>query len=43
MEVVSQWRPFGEADVESMAHPALVGNRLYLRSHKELICVDIGE
>ena len=37
-EVVAHTRVF-DGDVESMSHPAVVGNRLYLRSQNELKCL----
>lgn len=39
-KLVSKWQPFGE-EVESMSHPAFVGDRIYLRSDKKLICVKL--
>ena len=34
-------RPFGDASADSMSHPAIVGNRLYLRSPHELACFEL--
>jgi len=42
-EVVSHLRPFAGEDVETMSHPALVGDRLYLRSQNELVCLDLAQ
>ena len=36
-------RPFGDGKVDSMSHPAIVGNRLYLRGPGELACFVLGE
>lgn len=38
--MVSKWLPF-QGEIESMSHPAIVGDRLYLRSDKKLICVKL--
>jgi hypothetical protein len=35
---LSRLRPFGDGKVDSMSHPAIVGNRLYLRGSNELAC-----
>ena len=35
-------RPFGNGKVDSMSHPAIVGNRLYLRGPNELVCFVLG-
>jgi hypothetical protein len=35
---LSQIRPFEEKHPDSLAHPAFVGDRIYLRSSKELVC-----
>ncbi len=32
-------RPFGDRDVESMSHPAIVKDRLYLRDSREVKCL----
>ncbi len=42
-DIVKHLRPFGDAEVESMSHPAILPGRLYLRSARELICLDIDE
>ena len=39
-EVVSHLRPF-EGEVESVSHPAIVGNRLYVRVEKKLSCLSL--
>jgi hypothetical protein len=39
-EVVSHLRPIA-GEVETMSHPAIVGDRLYLRSQTELLCLDL--
>ncbi len=39
--VVSARRPFTGKDIESMSHPAIVGDRLYLRSASEIICIQL--
>ncbi|MDV6029958.1 MAG: PQQ-binding-like beta-propeller repeat protein [Phycisphaera sp. RhM] len=41
LAIVSQWRPMLGEHPESMSHPAIVGDRLYLRSQFELICIQI--
>ncbi len=38
-EVISHDRPFGDKTLDSMAHPAIVGNRIYLRSKDALACI----
>jgi hypothetical protein len=35
-------RPPGDG-VQLLCHPAIVGDRLYLRSEDELVCVSLGE
>lgn len=40
-EVVSHLRPFAEKTAESMSHPALVGDRLYLRDQTRLVCIKL--
>ncbi|MDP6794290.1 MAG: PQQ-binding-like beta-propeller repeat protein [Verrucomicrobiota bacterium] len=35
-------RPFGDGKVDSMSHPAIVGNRLYLRGPSELACFELS-
>ncbi len=40
-DVVSHIRPFGEEEVESMSHPALLGDRIYVRSQKKLLCLSL--
>jgi len=37
---LSRLRPFGDGKVDSMSHPAIVGNRLYLRGPNELACFE---
>ena len=39
---LSRLRPFGDASADSMSHPAIVGNRLYLRGPNELACFELG-
>jgi outer membrane protein assembly factor BamB/ABC-type phosphate/phosphonate transport system substrate-binding protein len=39
LEIVSAWRPMGGEKPESMSHPALIGDRLYVRSQTELKCL----
>ena len=34
-------RPFGDGKVDSMSHPAIVGDRLYLRGPSELACFEL--
>ncbi len=41
-KLISGLRPFGPTSLDSMAHPAMVGDLLYLRSKNELICLRIG-
>lgn len=38
-DVVSRYHPFKGEDVESMSHPAIVGNHLYLRNREKLLCL----
>jgi outer membrane protein assembly factor BamB len=35
---LSRLRPFGDVKVDSMSHPAIVGNRIYLRGSNEIAC-----
>ena len=42
-DLVSRVRPFAEANVESMSHPALVGANLFLRDQTRLICLKIDD
>ncbi|GIT04985.1 MAG: hypothetical protein CM1200mP29_03960 [Verrucomicrobiota bacterium] len=39
---LSRPRPFGDGKVDSMSHPAIVGNRLYLRGPNELACFSLS-
>jgi hypothetical protein len=42
--IVSRLQLFSDPEsrrAELLAHPALVGTRLYLRGEKELVCVDL--
>ena len=39
---LSRLRPFGDGKVDSMSHPAIAGNRLYLRGPSELACFKLG-
>jgi outer membrane protein assembly factor BamB/ABC-type phosphate/phosphonate transport system substrate-binding protein len=39
---LSRLRPFGTESANSMSHPAIVGNRLYLRGPNELACFGLG-
>ena len=39
---LARLRPFGDASTDSMSHPAIVGNRLYLRGPNELVCFELG-
>ncbi len=41
-EVVSHYHPFKGEDVESMSHPAIVGDYLYLRSRDQLFCLKLS-
>ena len=34
-------RPFGDRKVDSMSHPAIVGDRLYIRGPSELACFEL--
>ena len=38
---LSHLRPFGEASADSMSHPAITGNRLYLRGPTQLACFEL--
>ena len=40
-EALAHLRPFGKEDADSMAHPALLNNRLFLRSKTELACFEL--
>jgi outer membrane protein assembly factor BamB/ABC-type phosphate/phosphonate transport system substrate-binding protein len=42
-DLVSHRRPFSEVDTESMSHPALVGDRLYLRNQGKLLCIKLTD
>ena len=35
-------RPFGDVEVDSMSHPAIVGDRLYLRGPNQLDCLKLS-
>ncbi len=39
--LTSRMSPFGKESLESYSHPALVGERIYLRGGTELLCVDL--
>jgi len=39
---VSHLRPFEEKHPDSLAHPAFAGDRIYLRSAKEIVCFKLG-
>ncbi len=39
-EVVSRWQPFGD-ETETMSHPAIIGDRLYLRNDKQLLAISL--
>ena len=43
LDIVSQWRPMRGEHPESMSHPALVKDRIYLRSQSELICIQLSQ
>lgn len=38
---VGAFRPFADDEASSMAHPALVGDRLYLRDGRHLVCYQL--
>ncbi|PHS03025.1 MAG: hypothetical protein COA78_19495 [Blastopirellula sp.] len=40
-EQLFRWQPFGD-QAESMSHPAITENRLYLRDSNTLICVELS-
>lgn len=42
-EVVAKLRPFAGNRIETMSHPALVGDRIFLRSTKQLMCLSLRE
>ena len=42
-EPLSHLRPFGKETQDSMAHPAIVGDQLYLRSSSELACFTLRD
>ncbi len=39
-KLIRRLRPFGDASADSMSHPAIVGNHLYLRGLDELACFE---
>ena len=39
---LSRLRPFGDVKVDSMSHPAIVGNRIYLRGPNEIACLQFS-
>ena len=39
-ELVSRWQPFGE-ESETMSHPAIIGDRLYVRNDKQLLSISL--
>ncbi|MDP6893400.1 MAG: PQQ-binding-like beta-propeller repeat protein [Verrucomicrobiota bacterium] len=39
---LSRLRPFGDSKVDSMSHPAIVGNRIYLRGPDEIACFQLS-
>jgi hypothetical protein len=41
-KIVSRLRIFAE-DAEVLSHPALVGDRLYLRDMSKVVCVSLSE
>jgi hypothetical protein len=41
-EVVSRLRVFDEGPAELYSHPALVGDRLYIRGATSVVCVDLS-
>ena len=40
---LSRMRPFGDGKVDSMSHPAIVGNRIYLRGPSEIACFQLSK
>lgn len=42
-EIDSRLRPFDGDRIETMSHPAIVGDRLYLRHQHELVCLSLTE
>ena len=40
--VISSQRPMSDPKAESMSHPAIVGDRIYLRSKNELLCLGLS-
>jgi hypothetical protein len=40
--IVSRVRLFADADEEFYSHPALVGDRLFIRGQKSVLCVDLS-
>ncbi|MHC4994701.1 MAG: PQQ-binding-like beta-propeller repeat protein [Planctomycetota bacterium] len=34
-------RPFGKEPIDTLSHPAIVGNRLYVRSQDALVCLEL--
>jgi hypothetical protein len=41
-EVVSRLRVFDEGQAEFYSHPAIVGDRLYIRGATSVVCVGLG-
>jgi outer membrane protein assembly factor BamB len=39
---LSRMRPFGDSKVDSMSHPAIVGNRIYIRGPNEIACFKLS-
>jgi outer membrane protein assembly factor BamB/ABC-type phosphate/phosphonate transport system substrate-binding protein len=39
---ISRVKLFPNSDAEIYSHPAIVGNRLYLRAENQLVCIDLG-
>jgi outer membrane protein assembly factor BamB len=42
-KILSEVRPMKDPKAESMSHPAIVGNQIYLRSQNELVCLQLQE
>ncbi len=41
LNILRQWKPFGEGMLDSMSHPAIMPGRIYLRSKDKLLCLKL--
>ncbi|MEM7147351.1 MAG: PhnD/SsuA/transferrin family substrate-binding protein [Verrucomicrobiota bacterium] len=40
-KVLAHWKPFGDDQLDSMSHPAIVPGKIYLRSQNKLLCLKL--